>query len=252
MHRHIFTFTSDFNFGLYIRIGSYFGHGRCLSHLSHFTVDESYSLSALQIVKKTDNVVKDQERINVIDFHFQILQIRKLRVSPLFKICTWVFSTLCHKTRNLSWNQFRRLLVTMTFCSHGFKNCAKFSFMKLRAKAASQIPWNTIIFALVLVKLLLLFVICCCCCCYYCCCCCLWWWWWSCCGGSGSSGKNVKQSHNRPGQAHRVPESSGSQISRQTAHEGGRVASPTHRPPLPPSKYSWYSFLLQAESTPGS
>ena len=27
--------------------------------------------------------------------------------------------------------------------------------------------------------------------------------------------------------------------------------STTHRPPLPPRKYSWYSFLLEAESTPG-
>jgi len=42
-----------------------------------------------------------------------------------------------------------------------------------------------------------------------------------------------------------------SQISRQSAHEGGKVVSPTHRPPLPPRKYSWYLFLLQAESTPG-
>jgi hypothetical protein len=25
-----------------------------------------------------------------------------------------------------------------------------------------------------------------------------------------------------------------------------------HRPPLPPMKYSWYSFLLEAESTPGA
>ena len=32
---------------------------------------------------------------------------------------------------------------------------------------------------------------------------------------------------------------------------GGKVVSPTHRPPLPPRKYSWYSFLLEAESTPG-
>jgi hypothetical protein len=24
-----------------------------------------------------------------------------------------------------------------------------------------------------------------------------------------------------------------------------------HRPPLPSGKYSWYSFLLEAESTPG-
>ena len=27
--------------------------------------------------------------------------------------------------------------------------------------------------------------------------------------------------------------------------------SPTHRPPLPPGRYPWYSFLLEAESTPG-
>jgi hypothetical protein len=30
----------------------------------------------------------------------------------------------------------------------------------------------------------------------------------------------------------------------------GKVVSPTHRPPLLPRKYSWYSFLLEAESTP--
>ena len=37
----------------------------------------------------------------------------------------------------------------------------------------------------------------------------------------------------------------------KTAHEGGKVVSPTHRPSLPPREYSWYSFLLEAESTPG-
>jgi len=36
-----------------------------------------------------------------------------------------------------------------------------------------------------------------------------------------------------------------------TAQDGGKVVSLKHRPPLPPRKYSWYSFLLEAESTPG-
>ena len=36
-----------------------------------------------------------------------------------------------------------------------------------------------------------------------------------------------------------------------TAQDGGKVVSPTHRPPLLPRKYTRYSFLLEAESTPG-
>jgi hypothetical protein len=54
----------------------------------------------------------------------------------------------------------------------------------------------------------------------------------------------------RPRKALRAPGGRGSQIFRQSAHEGGKVVSPKHRPPLPPRKDSWYSFLLEAESTP--
>jgi len=41
------------------------------------------------------------------------------------------------------------------------------------------------------------------------------------------------------------------QVSRREVHEGGKVVSPRHRPPLSPRRYPWYSFLLEAESTPG-
>jgi len=36
-----------------------------------------------------------------------------------------------------------------------------------------------------------------------------------------------------------------------TAQDGGKVVSLTHRPLFTPRKYSWYSFLSEAESTPG-
>jgi hypothetical protein len=66
--------------------------------------------------------------------------------------------------------------------------------------------------------------------------------------------ERVTESHYRPAQALRVPGWCGSQISWQSAHEGGKVVSRQHRPPLPPPppprKYSWPSFLFEAESTP--
>jgi len=36
------------------------------------------------------------------------------------------------------------------------------------------------------------------------------------------------------------------------AQNGGKVVSLKHRPHLPRKKYTWYSFLLEVESTPGT
>ena len=60
----------------------------------------------------------------------------------------------------------------------------------------------------------------------------------------------VKQSLYMPGQALRNPGWSGYQVSRQSAHEGGKAVNATHRPPSPPKKYTWYLFLLEDKSTP--
>ena len=43
-----------------------------------------------------------------------------------------------------------------------------------------------------------------------------------------------KQTHCRPAKALKIQGSRGSQISRQSAHESGKVVSLTHRPSLPP------------------
>jgi hypothetical protein len=41
------------------------------------------------------------------------------------------------------------------------------------------------------------------------------------------------------------------QISRRSIHESVKVVNPRHRLPLSPRIYPCYSFLLEAESTPG-
>ena len=42
-----------------------------------------------------------------------------------------------------------------------------------------------------------------------------------------------------------------SRISSHAVHEGGKVVSCMHLPPIPPRRYPWYSFLLEAQLTPG-
>jgi hypothetical protein len=60
--------------------------------------------------------------------------------------------------------------------------------------------------------------------------------------------EKVKQTHYRPWQALRVP---GSQILRQSAHECGKVVSPTHRPPLPPENIPGSHFCKKLNRPQG-
>jgi hypothetical protein len=53
----------------------------------------------------------------------------------------------------------------------------------------------------------------------------------------------VKQPHYRPWQALSLPGVWGSQILRQSAHEGGKVVSPTHWPPLHPGNIPGTHFV---------
>jgi hypothetical protein len=58
----------------------------------------------------------------------------------------------------------------------------------------------------------------------------------------------VKLSPYKPGETPRVPGGSGSQISRKSTYECGY--QPYAPAAFTPREYSWYSFLLEAESPP--
>jgi hypothetical protein len=60
----------------------------------------------------------------------------------------------------------------------------------------------------------------------------------------------VQQSHTGLNRPLGLQELEAPRISRQLAYESGKVVSPTHQLPVPPMRYLWYSFLLEAELTP--
>jgi len=54
----------------------------------------------------------------------------------------------------------------------------------------------------------------------------------------------------KPGQALGLQDIEASRISRRLAHEGGRVVSPSHWPPLPQGDIPHTQLLLEAEQIP--
>jgi len=62
---------------------------------------------------------------------------------------------------------------------------------------------------------------------------------------------HCKQSLHRPGQSLRVPGCWGSQFPRQSTHEGGKVVSPMYWSLYHPERYTWPSFVSQAEMAQG-
>ena len=61
----------------------------------------------------------------------------------------------------------------------------------------------------------------------------------------------VRQSHYKPGQAQRCSRRLRLQMSGHSAHAGGKVVSPTHRPPLPPGNISGSHFCYRLSQPQG-